>query len=85
MPWYVAVDCSNNTFTKNWEKDVSFFNLPKDLKLRERWFENIKCQNIPKNPKIFHQHFEDSCFKRDLEIIIFYRYKAFVRKQNAKF
>ena len=54
MPWYVAVDCSNNTFTKNWEKDVSFFNLPKDLKLRERWFENIKCQNIPKNPKIFH-------------------------------
>ena len=68
MPWCVAVDCSNNTFTKNKEKDVSFYKLVKDLKLRKR--------GLPKNPKICHQHFEDSCFKRDLEVIIFYRYKA---------
>ena len=28
---------------------------------------NIKRENIPKNPKIYRQHFEDSCFKRNLE------------------
>ena len=76
MPWCVAVDCSNNTFAENQEKDVSFYNLPKDLKLRKRLFANIKRENIPKSPKICHQHFKDSCFKRDLEVIIFYRYKA---------
>ena len=76
MPWCVAVDCSNNSVTKNWGKDVSFYNLPKDLKLRKRWFANIKHENIPKNQKICHQHFEDSFFKRDLVVIIFYRYKA---------
>ena len=81
MPLCVAVDWGNNTFTKNWEKDASFYNLPKDLKLRKRWLANIERENIPKNPKICHQHF---CFKRDLEVIIFYRYKAWVRKQNAK-
>ena len=36
MPRCVTVDCRNNTFTKNREKDVSFYNLPKDLKLRKR-------------------------------------------------
>ena len=75
MPWCVAVDCSN-TFTKNWEEDVSFYNLPRDLKLKKRWLANIKCENIPKNLKICHQHFKYSCFKRDLEVTIFYRYKA---------
>ena len=73
MPWCVAVDCSNNTFTKNQEKDVSFYKLPKDLKLRIRWLANIKLENIPKNPKICHKHFEDCYFKKDLEVIIFYR------------
>ena len=76
MPWCVAVDCGNNTFTKNRGKDISFCNLPKYLKLRKRYFANIKRENIPKNPKICHQHFEDSCFKRELEVIMFYRYKA---------
>ena len=76
MSWCVAVDYGNNTFTKNQEKDVSFYNLPKDLMLRTKWLANIKHENIPKNPKICRQHFEDSYFKRDLEVIIFYRYKA---------
>lgn len=70
MPWCVVVECSNNTFTKNREKDVSFYNLPKDENLRKIWLLNIKRENIPKNPKICHQHFEDSCFKRDLEVNI---------------
>ena len=65
MPWCVAVDCGNNTF-----KDVIFYNLPKDINLRKKWITNIKRENIPKNPKIWHQHFEGSCFKRDLEVNI---------------
>ena len=71
MAWCVAVDCGNNTFTKNRDKGVSFYNLPKDINLRKKWLTNIKRENIPKNPKICHQHFEDSCFKRDLEVNIF--------------
>ena len=47
MAWCVAVDCGNNTFTKNREKDIGFYNLSKDLKLRKRWLANIKCENIP--------------------------------------
>ena len=68
MPWCVAVDCGNNTFTKNRDKDVIFYNLPKDINLRKKWITNIKRENIPKNPKIWHQHFEGSCFKRDLKV-----------------
>ena len=70
MPWCVAVDCGNNTFAKNREKDVSFYNLPKDIKLRKRWLANIKRENNFKNPNICHQHFEDSCFKMDLVVIM---------------
>ena len=76
MPWCVAIDCSNNSITKNRGNDVSFYNLPKDLKLRKRWLANIKHENIPKNQKICHQHFKNSFFKRDLVVIIFHRYKA---------
>ena len=36
MPWCVAVDCGNNTFTKNRDKDVSFYNLPKDINLKKK-------------------------------------------------
>ena len=60
-----------DAFTKNRDKDVSFYNLPKDKNLRKKWLTNIKRENIPKNPKICHQHFEDSCFKMDLEVNIF--------------
>ena len=69
MPRCVAVECSNNTFIKNWE-GVSFCNLLKDVNLRKRWLLNIKHENIPKNPKICQQHFKDSCFKWDLEVNI---------------
>ena len=47
MPWCVAVDCGNNTFTKNRDKHVSFYNLPKDINLRKKWLTNIKRENIP--------------------------------------
>ena len=71
MPWRVAVDCGNSTFTKNRDKDDSFYNLPKDINLRKKLLTNIKQENIPKNPKICHQHFEGFCLKRDLEGNIF--------------
>ena len=63
MPWCVAVDCDNSNFTKNRGKDVSFYNLAKDLKLRKRWLANIKHENISKTSKICHQHFGDSSLK----------------------
>ena len=73
MPYCVAVDYGNNTSAEKREKDVSFYDLPKDLKLRKRWLASIKRENIHKTPKIPYQRFEDSCFIRDLEVIIFYR------------
>ena len=63
MSWCIAVHCGNNTFTKNREKDVSFYKLTKDLESKKQWLANIKPENIPKNPKICHQHFEDCCLK----------------------
>ena len=57
-----------NCSTKNREKDVSFYNLPKDVNLKKGCLLNAKRENIPKTPKICHQHFEDSCFERDLEV-----------------
>ena len=67
MLWFVAAECSSNTSTKNCEKGVSFHNETKDINLSKRWLVNIKHENI------CHQHFEDSCFKRDLEVnIIFF-------------
>ena len=74
MPWLVAIGCSNNTFSKNREKGVSFYSFPKDKNLKKTWLANIKRENIIKNPKLSHQHFENSCFKRDLEVSLWYFY-----------
>lgn len=60
MPWCVAVGCSNNTFSKNHEKGIRFYNFPKDKTLKRRWIANIKRENINKNPKICHKHFEET-------------------------
>ena len=68
MPWCVAVGCSNNTFTKNRDKNVSFYKFPKDKALEKKWMQNIKRENPPKDARICHIHFEDSCFKRDLQV-----------------
>ena len=68
MPWCVVVGCNNNTFKKNRDKDVSFFRIPKDGSLKRRWVQNIKRENLPKDPKICHLHFEESYFKRDLQV-----------------
>lgn len=62
-----------NYLTKNREKDVSFYNLPKDVNLKKGCLLNARSENIPKTLKICHQHIEDPCFERDLEVdIIFF-------------
>ena len=53
--------------TKNREKGVSFYSFPKDKNLKKRWLANIKRKN-KKNPKFYHQHFENSCFRKVLKV-----------------
>ena len=31
MPWCVAIDCSNNSITKNRENDVSFYKVKEKM------------------------------------------------------
>ena len=50
-------------------KRMSFHRLPtrEDRKLiRAEWLKNIKRQIVPKTLYICSEHFEESCFKRDL-------------------
>ena len=68
MPWCVVVGCNNSTFKKNRDEDVSFFRIRKDETPERRSVQNIKRENLLKDPKIYHLHFEESCFKRDLQV-----------------
>ena len=72
MSLCVAVGCSNDAFSKNREKGVSFYSFPKDENLKKRWLTNIKRENINKNPKPCRQHFQNSCFKRELDVTLWY-------------
>ena len=74
MPWCVAIGCSNNRFSKNREKGVSFYSFPKEENLKKRWLANIKREHINKNLELCHQHVESLCFKRDLEVSLLYFY-----------
>ena len=62
-----AVNCNNNTYKKGQNTGVSFYRLPKDKGLKEKWLINLKRENPPNGVRLCHLHFEDSCFKRDLE------------------
>lgn len=44
--------------------------LPERIGLREKWLVQIKRQIIPKNLYICSDHFEASCFERDLKVCI---------------
>ena len=70
MGFCVAVNCGNNSFKKNKNTAVSFFRLPKNEQMKKKWLNNIKRENLPKEVRICHLHFEESCFKRDLEVCI---------------
>ena len=41
---------------------------PKRKGLREKWLAQIKRQNIPKYLYICSDHFERSCFEKDLKV-----------------
>ena len=72
-----------NTFAKNgilrccklwkyWKQKnggVSFFCLTKDDKLKKKCLINVRRENLPKDVRICHLHFQEFCFKRDLEVI----------------
>ena len=68
MTWCVAVGCSSNSFTKKRVKGLRFFQIPKNESLKKRWLQNIKRDNLPKNPSVCELHFEENCFKRDLQV-----------------
>ena len=68
MTWCVAVDYNCNSFTKDQNKGLKFFRLPKDDNLKKKWLQNIKRRNLPKTPKLCQLHFEEHCFKKDLEV-----------------
>ena len=68
MTWCVAVGCSSNSFTKKRVKSLRFFQLPKNEILKKRWLQNIKRDHLPKNPSVCELHFEENCFKRDLQV-----------------
>ena len=68
MTWCVAVGCSSNSFKKNRVKGLRFFQLPRNESLKKRWLHNIRRENLPKNPSVCELHFEENCFKRDLQV-----------------
>ena len=72
MPLCVAVGCRNDAFSKHRENGVSFYSFPKDVNLQKRWQANIKTENITKNPKPCPQRFQNSCFKGELDVTLWY-------------
>ena len=51
------------------DENLSFHRVPsvKRAELREKWLRNIKRQIVPETFFICSEHFEKSCFKRDLK------------------
>ena len=62
-----AGNCNINTYKKGQKTGVSFYCLPKDKGFKEKWLINLKRENPP-NVRLCYVHFEDSCFKHDLEV-----------------
>ena len=60
-----AVNCNKRNDKK---KGYVLYCLPKDEKLRKAWIINLKRENLPEDTRVCHLHFEESCFKRDLEV-----------------
>ena len=69
MPFCSAIDCKKRTGSKSdfSENNVSFHRLPTHN--RSQWIHRIRRENIKalKEVRICSDHFEASCFKRDLK------------------
>ena len=48
----VAVNCNNNTYKKGQNTGVSFYRLPKDKSLKEKWLINLKRENPPNDVRL---------------------------------
>ena len=60
MVYCAAVNCNNNTYKKGQNTGVSFYRLPKDKALKEKWVINFKRENPLNDVRLCHLHFEDS-------------------------
>ena len=70
MPSCSAFGCNNCSENKK----ISFYQSPREKRdkiLRERWLHNIKREGpllAGKSSYICAEHFEESCFERDLKV-----------------
>ena len=62
-----TVNCNNNTYKKGQNTGVSFYCLAKE-KSWKKCLINLKKENPPNDARLCHLHFEDLCFKYDLEV-----------------
>ena len=60
-----AVNCSNKSSKV---KNITLFSLPRNDALRKQWLAKLKRENLPNDIRDCSEHFEESCFKRDLEV-----------------
>ena len=70
-----AIGCNNRS---EWFTDgsVSFHRIPskKNNALRQQWLHNIRREGeLPKDSGFYicSTHFEDDCFERDMQVIIY--------------
>ena len=73
MPNCAAYNCTNRSSK---ESEISFHRVPAENRnkmLRARWIQNIRRKdNFPSHGSfICSAHFEDDCFKRNLQVLIF--------------
>lgn len=59
MSWCAVFGCNSNGKR---DKDITFFSLPSDAKLRNQWITMIKRTELPKRVYVCSKHFEESCF-----------------------
>ena len=63
-----AYGCTNRG---NKDNKLSFHRIPslKRAEIRTKWLQNIRREGeLPKNMFICSEHFEKSCFERDLKV-----------------
>ena len=67
MVFRAAVGCCSESEKS---QNINFYRLPRDQTVKAKWLQKLKIDNLPseKNIRVCQLHFEDECFKRDLEV-----------------
>ena len=65
MVWCAAVGCSNY---KKKNRDITFFNIPRDKEIADAWKAKIKRKDLPKLIYLCEKHFEDDCFDKSVDL-----------------